>query len=110
MTHSHDIYVHNIDVVDSSGAAMMHVGDEGFNAGETDTLNPEAEFEPPPTGDIEYENDHEFQSEFDDAKLSGDAADSTGGDADSGGWLDSFGDFSFDGDASCSSCGGCGGD
>ena len=114
MTHSHAIQVHNFDLVDGHGSTMMHVGEAGFNAGETETLNPAADFEPPRSGDIDYFNDHEFQSEFDKANLGALANERAFTDSDSGGWLDSFGDSFSDGDSSSSSCsscgGGCGGD
>ncbi len=109
MADSNDIYVNNFDVVDEHGSEMMQVGEEGFNAGETNTLNPEADFEPPKTGDIEYYNDHEFQDQFQQANIEtvAESVDSTG--SDSGGWFDSFGDSFSGGDSSVSSCSSCGG-
>lgn len=106
MAWHHNIYVHDTYIVDDTGNDVMHVGEEGFNASEGDTLNPDADFAPPENGDIDYFEGSEYQSELDSAN----AFDTMeGGDfgGDSSGWLDGGGDF---GDAGgCSSCGGCSG-
>ncbi len=90
MCHSHNIYCHNFTMVDEKGHEVMGVGEEGFNAGETETLNPEADFEPPAEGNVDYFHDNEYSGELNDAKVFGE-----GGDIDSGdSWLDS--DFGGD--------------
>lgn len=111
LLHSNNIYVNNASIVDSSGQDVMHVGEEGFQGGEGDTLDPDSEFAPPEEGDIEYESGNEFDSELSDAGVMDDAGvdggiDGGGGDLDGssfgdsssdmgdggGSWLDSFGD------------------
>ncbi|MCA9735875.1 hypothetical protein KC799_27295, partial [candidate division KSB1 bacterium] len=100
--HDSHIHCHNFDLVDEQGNTMMAVGENGFDAGATDTLNPEADFEAPETGDIEYFSGHEFDSDFEqaDLDLGGDMPDMDIG-GDSGSWFDSlgdsvdFGDFDF---------------
>lgn len=125
MSHSHNIHIHNVNVVDEAGNTMMEVGEQGFDAGDSNALNPEESFEPPQGEDISFNEGHEFDQEFSDASVStGDdasvlsaSADSgDSGDSDSGSWFDSFGFGGGDSDSggsscsSCSSCGGCGGD
>jgi hypothetical protein len=112
MMHSHNVYVHNVDMVDSTGTDVMSVGDEGFNAGENNAFNEDADFEAPESGDVDFHGgSEEFQNDI--------PADSFDGGGDSGGFEDTF-SSGFDGDAggdaggcsscsSCSSCGGCGG-
>ncbi len=109
MCHSHHIYVHDTSIVDESGNGIMDVGEEGFDAGASDTLNEDAAFEAPAEGDVSYQEGSDFDGEIP-AETTSDFAGDTGGDGSS--WLDSFGG----GDASdasscssCSSCGGCGG-
>lgn len=68
MMHEHNVYAHNIDIVDEEGNDVLQVGENGFNAGETDTLNTEAPFEPVRTGDVEYFKENEYA---DDLKQSG---------------------------------------
>ena len=111
MMHTNHIHVHNADIVDDQGQAMMSVGDEGFDAGATDTMNPEADFSAPEGGDVEFHQGHDFESEFQSAGLGAPeaAGDVVGGE--SGGWLEGLrGGDGGGGDAGRSSCGGgCGG-
>ena len=115
--HSNNIYCHDTTIVNETGTPAFSVGDSGFNAGETSTLDPEAPFEAP---DCPIEPatgvDGEVASQSDFDLLS------YGGDESRSGWLDSFsfgghGDGGTDvgsdvggGDAGGASCGGgCGG-
>ncbi len=118
MLHSNNIYVNDVTVVDEAGDAMMQVGEEGFNAGDSNALNPEESFEAPGEGDIDYQTGHDYESEFSDASVDGwDSGGDSGLDSDaSSSWVDSWtgGGSDFGGSdsscSSCSSCGGCGGD
>ena len=47
MMHSNNVHCHNTTIVDENGHAAFSVGQEGFLAGQSDTLNPEAPFEAP---------------------------------------------------------------
>jgi hypothetical protein len=96
--HSHNIYIHNADIVDPEGQDVMSIGEEGFNAGETNTLNEEADFEPPNEGDVDYYGDNEFESEMSDANLFGDdTLKDVGYESDSdSGWLSGSDDGGFD--------------
>ncbi len=96
MAHSSHIHCHNFDLVDEQGQTMMSVGDAGFDAGATETLNPEAAFETPEGGDVEFLNGHDFDAEFEQAGIDSgsDMPEMDIGD-DAGSWFDSAGD-SFD--------------
>lgn len=113
MSYFHNIHVHDFTLVDEAGHSMLTVGEEGFNAGSTDTLNVDAPFEPPENGEIEYHSDHDYQDEFKSSHLIGDvstesvSAEESFGDG--GSWLDSGDWDSSDSGASCSSCSSCGG-
>ncbi|MBF0278270.1 MAG: hypothetical protein HQM13_10780 [SAR324 cluster bacterium] len=114
MSYFHSIHAHNFTLVDEAGQSMLTVGDEGFNASSTDTLNVDAPFEAPESGDIEYHSNHEYQNEFESANLVGDvqaegvSADESFGD-DGRSWLN-YGDWDSSGDnSSCSSCSSCSG-
>lgn len=107
MLYSHNIYCHDMSVVDMQGSNVMNVGNEGFNANETNALNVDEDFEAPTSGDIDYEAGSDFDADLESAGVSmGDESSSDssffdfGGDSSDGG----------DGGSSCSSCGGCGGD
>lgn len=45
--HSNNTYCHDATIVSESGQPAFSVGEEGFNAGESSTLDPEAPFEAP---------------------------------------------------------------
>lgn len=108
MTHHHGIYCNNFNVVDESGHNVMTVGEEGFNAGESNTLNDEADFEPPTGGDVQYHADNEFQGEIQEADLSVDSG--AGSDTTESSWFGGDGGGDSDsGGSSCSSCSSCGG-
>ena len=114
LCHHHDIYCHNFTMVDEAGHEVMTVGDQGFNAGESNTLNEDAPFEAPPEGDVEYHEGNDYQSELEDANLYSADADVEPEDSGESGWFG--GGESNGGDSggcsscsSCSSCGSCGG-
>ncbi len=111
MCHSHDIHVNNTTLVDDNGANIMSVGDQGFNAGETNTMNIDQPFEPPQTSDAVYYGDNEYAGDIQNAGLGQ-------GGFDSGDTRNAFSDFSDSSDSSsdsgdsgssCSSCSSCGG-
>jgi hypothetical protein len=106
LCHHNNIHCSSLDIVDENGADVMSIDAAGFDAGDGDTLNPEADFEAPATG---AENVHEG-SEYD-ADLKDFAMHSSGSEsADSSGFFDSFTGGDSDSGSSCSSCSGCGGD
>lgn len=111
MMYSHNIYTHDVNIVDELGNEVMSVGEEGFNAGESNTLNIDSDFEPPVTGDIQYFGDNEYSDNLDKNNLLADTS-NVGQDSDSSSWLDDAG--GGDDSASCSSCssscGGCSSD
>lgn len=108
---SHNMYCANCMIVDSLGDPIMSVGSEGFNSGESNTLNNEAGFEPPVGGEIEYFGNNEFASELDKSNLLPGGDYMTGADGGSGDstWLDSTTDGETGSCSSCSSCSSCGG-
>ncbi|KAA3612583.1 MAG: hypothetical protein DWQ05_18190 [Calditrichaeota bacterium] len=94
--HTSHIHCHNFDLVDEQGQTMMEVGENGFDAGATDTLNPEADFEAPEGGDVEFLSGHDYDADFAQADLDlggemPDVSDMSIGE-DSGSWFDSIGD------------------
>ncbi|EFK96602.1 hypothetical protein LDC_1371 [sediment metagenome] len=113
--YNHNLYVNNYNLVDETGHEIMSVGENGFNAGDFNTLNPEADFEAPTEGDVRYLGDNDYSDQLQDANLLG-SEDLAAGDSSEGSdWLgvdagDSF-DIGDSGDisscSSCSSCGGC---
>lgn len=112
MCHTHDIQVNNTTLVDDNGANIMSVGEQGFNAGESNTLNVDQPFEPPQTTDAVYYDNNEYAADIQNAGLSEGGFDSS---ADT---RNAFSDFSDSSDSSsdsgdsggsCSSCSSCGG-
>ncbi|MGD9201918.1 MAG: hypothetical protein PVI26_10165 [Chitinispirillia bacterium] len=112
MLYSHNIYCHDMTMMDSNGQQIMEVGNEGFHAGESNTLNVNESFEPPESGDIEYFQGSDFDSEIEGSDVSF---------QDSSEHSDKSSFFDFGGESedwggsgsscsSCSSCGGCGSD
>ena len=98
-SHDHHVHVHDFDLVDEAGATMMSVGSSGFDAGITDTLDPEAPFEAPLSSDVDFATGHDFDTDFADAgigdvgDIGGDVSDLGLGDvADGGSWFDSLSD------------------
>ncbi len=111
MMYQHNIYCHDLAIVDAEGHDVMQVGNEGFYSADSDTLNVDGDFGPPDGGDVEYYGDNDFESEIEEAGLGWEGGDD-GGDADSSSFF-SFGDSDSSGGdsgSSCSSCGGCGGE
>lgn len=104
----HHIHCHNFTLVDGTGSSMMAVGDQGFNAGDSNTLNPEENFEAPSGSDIEYFNNHEYQGDFELANLVEEPTSS--GTEEENNWMEVYVDDSSVTESSCSSCSGCGGD
>ncbi len=109
LCHSNDIHCHDCTIVDSTGSDVLSVGAEGFQAGESNTMNVDESFTPPEGNDVQVTVDNEFAAEISDSTKS---FSMLGGDTESGGWLS---DIGGDGDAgSCGGgcgggCGGCGG-
>ena len=102
MMHSHGTPVQDATIVDEQGQTLLQVGEEGFNAGESNLLDSSTPFSEVDMGGFGDEG----------SKMSGfDAGTDSGG----SGWLDSFG-FGSDGfgdssdsGSSCSSGSSCGG-
>lgn len=108
LCYNHNIYVNDCYIVDQYSNDIMHIGENGFFAGVSNTLNDSEPFELPQTGDIEYYANNEYQSELEGAEVIGinDTIDTetydwlgTGLDNDSSSTCSSC--------SSCSSCGGC---
>ena len=92
MCHQENIYCHDCCVVDDQGQTVFEVGEEGFAAGGTNTLNPEAPIELPKDVDIDVHADSAFSDTLGETVRTADIG--AGG---STGWM---GSFSFsDGDA-----------
>lgn len=64
-----NIYANDFYLVDDHGRDIINVGDDGFNAGEYNTLNPDEPFEAPVEGNLEFYPDNEFEGELNDANL-----------------------------------------
>jgi hypothetical protein len=115
MMYANSIICQNCMIVDGLGEPIFSVADNGFNAGESNTLNDEAKFEAPASGDITYYSGSEFDGLLNEYDLisSSDYADGTEsirGES----WLDSSSEDATTGAcsscSSCSSCGGCSSD
>ncbi|MBI5325341.1 MAG: hypothetical protein HZB41_08750 [Ignavibacteriae bacterium] len=112
MLFSHNMYVNDFYMVDSLGNEVMNVGTMGFNAGDYNTLNSDASFEPPGAGDISYYGENEYEDTLADANLIEDSAADTEADTSSDWLSDDYDNISGD-DMSynaCSSCGSCSSD
>ncbi len=139
MTHQRDIYCHNCSVVDEQGQTVFDVGDHGFHAGGSNTMNPRAEFELPSAEDLQVHGDNAYEHDIaataaaaegtTESQAVSQSASSGGetrnaGDASEGGWFSSlFGGSdeggggwfsgvlgdSSDGGGCGGGCGGCGG-
>ncbi len=109
LMYHNNIYCSNCMIVDGLGEPIMNVGETGFYAGETNTLNAEAPFEPPAGGDIEYFGNNEFENELNDSNLISSSDDTAGADggAEDSSWLDTAAEGDSGACSSCSSCGGC---
>lgn len=112
--YSHNIYCHNVSVVDTTGNSIMNVGDEGFYGGESNALNVDQDFEPPSSGDVDYFSDNEYSDELTEsgANFSDENLETDEGGDNSSFWGGGDSDSTDSGSScsSCSSCGGCGGD
>lgn len=114
LMHSNNVYCHDTTIVNESGVPAFSVGEEGFNAGEAATLDPEAPFEAPNCPIEAVEGVGGEVNEGTDFGLLGTEASA---DTSQSSWFDSFafgGDSSGHdaggGDAGGASCGGgCGG-
>ncbi|MFC2130025.1 hypothetical protein ACFLSQ_01175 [Bacteroidota bacterium] len=111
LMYHNNIYCSNCMIVDSLGNPIMNVGETGFNAGESNTLNDEAQFEPPADGDIEYFGGNEFDTELNASNLISSSDDTEGADSDTedSSWLDTAAEGESGACSSCSSCSSCGG-
>ncbi len=69
LMYGNNIYANGFTLVDDLGSEIMKVGNEGFNAGYYDTLNPSMPFEPPKEGEIEYFGNNQFEDVLIDAEL-----------------------------------------
>ena len=69
LLHEHNLYCNDLYLVDEKGRDIFYVGREGFYAGETNTLNPVEEFEPPKTGDISYFYDHDYHKALENVSI-----------------------------------------
>jgi len=105
----HNLYCANCLIVDSLGEPVMRVGENGFNAGESNTLNSGTPFEAPVGGDIEYFSSNEFNNDLLSAELLP-VEDSGNSDEISkdGNWLESTTESDSGACSSCSSCSSCG--
>jgi len=114
LCYEHNIYLNDFYLVDELGNNVMNVGENGFYAGDSDTLNDDAPFEPPTTGDIDYYTNNSFVSELESSELI-DSNQIEVGEGETYDWLDrglDSNDFnsSCNSCSSCSSCGGCSSD
>jgi len=100
--HEQNIHCHDCSVVDNQGDVLFEVGEEGFDAGESNALNPDAPLEIPDDLEVHQQSDNESSE----TKLSAEASTET-----SGSWLDCFsiGDFGGDSGDGGGCGGGCGG-
>ncbi len=64
MCFSHNMYVSDFILVDETGNNVMSVGEEGFNAGDFNTMNDEAAFEPPTEGDLSFYAENAYADEL----------------------------------------------
>jgi uncharacterized membrane protein YgcG len=113
MAYNHGLRIHDVAIVDEVGRNVIDVGHAGFVASETNTLNPDAAFEPPRCGDdvIVY-GDSQYAACFPEVVASSDGtADISAGTS----WLDGFSSSSdsssgadSSGGSSCSSGSNCG--
>ncbi len=69
LCYKYNIYCSNFNLVDESGHEIITLGENGFYAGDTDTLNIDKPFEIPNTGDILYYGNNEYARQFADANL-----------------------------------------
>jgi hypothetical protein len=64
MMYENNIYAHDFYLVDEVGHEIFFIGEDGFNAGDYGTLNPDVPFEPIVSSDIEYFPQSEFKDEL----------------------------------------------
>ncbi len=108
--YSMNTYVSDFMLVDEFGKEIMYTGKNGFYAGETDTLNSNAAFEPPLTGEIQYFDRNEYSDVLrKDGLLEVSRPDTFDDYKDD--WLDTANPIDKESDgfgSSCSSCSACG--
>ena len=97
--HSNNVYCHDATIVSESGVPAFSVGEEGFNAGESAALDPEAPFQAPDCPIEAVDGVGGEVSAGTDFGILGSEA----GDATRSGWFDSF---DFGGDSSGHDSGG----
>lgn len=61
MAYQNNVYINDVDIVDENGSDVLSIGENGFNAGEFDTLNESADFEVPTGADVEAFAGNEFE-------------------------------------------------
>ncbi|MCZ6760455.1 MAG: hypothetical protein O7D29_08810 [Gemmatimonadetes bacterium] len=112
MCYEYDIYSRDFTLIDEHGHAICAVGEEGFDAGSNNAMNPAEDFETPAKSDVEYFPGSDYANSI---AESGVTVGSGGGGAGetASGWADSVSDAvsSDSGSSSSSSSGGssCGG-
>ena len=118
LCYTNDIQCHDCTIVDSAGANVFAIGEEGFQASAGATMNVDEPFCLPEDTNIEYYGEHESSAEITHAGISEFHGTIGTSDNTSHSWLNFFDGFSIDfgnfggGDgAGCSGggCGGCGG-
>lgn len=98
MAYSNNVFINDVDIVDEAGADVMSIGEQGFNAGEFDTLNEAADFAIPEGADIEAFQGNEYVTELQESGYDfGMGDDSVATDSDSS-WISDWGgdDGGFD--------------
>ncbi len=108
LMYSNSLMCANCMIVDGLGEPVMRVGENGFNAGESNTLNSGSPFEPPVGGEIEYFGNNEFSNDLTSANLlTSDFEEDSDVDTKDSEWLDSASESDKGACSSCSSCGSC---
>ena len=84
MAYANNVHINNVDIIDETGADVMSVGENGFDAGEVNTLNEDAPFEVPEGADTETFSGNEFEDELGGGDLATDDITRFGEESDSG--------------------------
>lgn len=104
--YKNNLYCNNLYLVDEVGQDILFVGAEGFYAGDTNTLNVNAPFEPLNTGDIVYYYDHEYHESLEDVSI----LDISDGEKPFEDWEEDKNKNNSSLKGSCSACGSCSSD